>query len=347
MSLLDIESGDHLWQDSMKGQMSDIFDLQEQAAEKVVEGLKIHLEPEEIAKLAERGTENDEAYALLMKASEYFQRRTGDSFRIAIELLSESIKLDPGYGDALEFKAYVLCELNRAYDRDPQLLVEAEELAKKALEVKPNLHKTFGALSFIYRLQKKLTEAEEAAKEFIRRAPNDSAGHFGLGFFYMETNQPAKAIPCYEKASELGVIDTTSYFNLVITCDQAGDKERTVKWALTALPVFEKRLRLAPDDEVARVWYANLLWYAGDSEKAIEAAKPLALKQNLDGSTLYNIACLYAKCGDAEDAMKYLERTVEGGFHNLQLFLTDPDLKPLHGRADFDALLRQLEAENG
>jgi tetratricopeptide (TPR) repeat protein len=163
----------------------------------------------------------------------------------------------------------------------------------------------------------------------------------------METNQPAKAIPCYEKAFELGVIDTTSYFNLVITCDQAHDKERTVKWALTALPVFEKRLRLAPDDEVARVWYANLLWYAGQSEKAIEAAKLLAVKKNLDGSTLYNIACLYAKCGEAEDAMKYLERTVEGGFRQIEPFLTDPDLEPLRGRADFAKLLRQLEAAHG
>src|SRR5204862_5825329 len=60
--LLDIETGDHLWQDSLKGTMEDIFDIQERVAEKVVEGLKIHLGSDEKKKLAERGTENAEAY---------------------------------------------------------------------------------------------------------------------------------------------------------------------------------------------------------------------------------------------------------------------------------------------
>src|SRR5579872_4411343 len=55
--LLDIEAGDHLWQDSMRGTMDDIFDIQEKVAGKVVDGLKIHLGTDEKQKLAERGTE--------------------------------------------------------------------------------------------------------------------------------------------------------------------------------------------------------------------------------------------------------------------------------------------------
>src|SRR5665213_383181 len=70
-ALLDIETGDHLWQDSMKGTMNDIFDIQESVAAKVVEGLKVHLASDEKKKLAERGTENAEAYELYMKADEY------------------------------------------------------------------------------------------------------------------------------------------------------------------------------------------------------------------------------------------------------------------------------------
>src|SRR5579883_2776529 len=45
--LLDIDTGDHLWQDSLKGTMNDIFDIQEKVAEKVVEGLKLHLASDE------------------------------------------------------------------------------------------------------------------------------------------------------------------------------------------------------------------------------------------------------------------------------------------------------------
>src|ERR1043165_2496062 len=96
-SLLDIETGDHLWQDSMKGTMDDIFDIQEKMAEKVVEGLKVHLASDEKKKLAERGTENVEAYELNIRAVEYFDRQSKAGFQLAVQLFSEAIALDPEY----------------------------------------------------------------------------------------------------------------------------------------------------------------------------------------------------------------------------------------------------------
>ena len=107
-SLLDIETGDHLWQDSMKGTMQDIFDIQEKVAEKVVEGLKVHLASDEKKKLAERGTENAEAYELSMKALEYVNRQTKEGFQLAVQLITEAIKLDPGYARGYYVKAEAL-----------------------------------------------------------------------------------------------------------------------------------------------------------------------------------------------------------------------------------------------
>ncbi|MEP7236073.1 MAG: TIR domain-containing protein, partial [Ignavibacteriota bacterium] len=43
--LLDIQSGDHLWQDSLRGTMDDIFDIQETVAIRVLEGLQVILTP--------------------------------------------------------------------------------------------------------------------------------------------------------------------------------------------------------------------------------------------------------------------------------------------------------------
>src|ERR1035437_9667091 len=84
--LLDIETGDHLWQDTMKGVMDDIFDIQEQVAAKIVDGLNIILTKEEKSKLEERGTENAEAYELFLKANEYYDRQTKEGFRLAVQL---------------------------------------------------------------------------------------------------------------------------------------------------------------------------------------------------------------------------------------------------------------------
>src|SRR6185503_16361592 len=84
--LLDIETGDHLWQDSMKGTMDDIFDIQEKVAEKVVEGLKIHLVGDEVQKLAKRGTENAEAYVFYLRAEEYFDLGSKEHLEHAAKL---------------------------------------------------------------------------------------------------------------------------------------------------------------------------------------------------------------------------------------------------------------------
>ncbi|MEP7235873.1 MAG: TIR domain-containing protein, partial [Ignavibacteriota bacterium] len=76
VNLLDIETGDHLWQDSLRGTMDDIFDIQEQVASNVLKGLKIHLTKDEKVKIEKKPTENPEAYELFLKGGEYFERQT-------------------------------------------------------------------------------------------------------------------------------------------------------------------------------------------------------------------------------------------------------------------------------
>src|ERR1019366_7093963 len=161
---------------------------QEEVALKVVEGLKVHLASDEKKKLAERGTENAEAYELYMKAREYFARQTKEGFQLAVQLLTEAIKLDPGYARAYYFKANALAELYRVYDRTLALLDEAETLCKEALRLDTLL--------------------------------------FAVEFFYNGTGKYAKAIAPYEEAVRLKPDDLVSLWNLVAACDSAGEREK-------------------------------------------------------------------------------------------------------------------------
>ncbi|HEY3875572.1 MAG TPA: TIR domain-containing protein, partial [Candidatus Kapabacteria bacterium] len=213
--LLDIETGDHLWQDSMKGTMQDIFDIQEKVAEKVVEGLKVHLASDEKKKLAERGTENAEAYDLYMRAFEYFYRQTKEDYQLALQLITEAVRLDPAYARAYQFKAAALAGLYGRYDRTLAILDEAETLCKEALRLKPDLFIVYSPLSQIYMHRGQLAKAEEVAQEYIRKDPQNYHGHFALGFFYMETGQPTKAIAPYEEVVRLKPDYLTSLWNLV------------------------------------------------------------------------------------------------------------------------------------
>ncbi|MDP4230574.1 MAG: TIR domain-containing protein [Bacteroidota bacterium] len=345
-SLLDIESGDHLWQDSMKGTMDDIFDIQETVAQKVVEGLKVHLASDEKKKLAEHGTENAMAYELYMKAYEYSAHSTKEGFQLAVQLISEAIKLDTKYALAYNFKATMLVALYRGYDRAAALLDEAEILCKDALRLEPDLFDAYYPLSLIYAFRGQIDAAEEASKEFVRKDPQNYYSHFALGFFYMETSQPAKAIAPFEEAVRLKPGNIACLINLVTNCDAAAESAKCRHWASAALPHIERYLTFNPDDETMQVWHATLLFHCDRRDEAHAAAMKLT---NLkDGSTLYGAAYLFASLGDYSQALRTFRKSIEAGFksiRHLKEFLTDENagVLALADTEEFEAVKRMVE----
>jgi adenylate cyclase len=309
--LLDIDSGDHLWQDSLKGTMDDIFELQETVANKVVEGLKLHLTTDERQKFAERGTENVEAYELFLKSTQYYSRVTKESLQLATQLLTDAISIDPTYAQAYQMKASSLMAIYRLYDRNPALITEAEALCRKSLELKPDLYFVYHPLSQIYTYRGMLAEAEEAAKEYVRKDPQNYYSHFSLGYFYNINGEIEKTIAPYEEAARLKPNFLTVLFNLVNACSATGNQEKCIYWAEIALPQYERFLRLHPDDEIKQVSYANLLSWCGRVDEAREAALKLTgLKNSL---SLYNIACLFKRIGDPENALQIFRKSIETG----------------------------------
>ncbi len=351
--LLDVESGDFLWQDSMKGTMNDIFDIQEKVAEKVVEGLKVHLASDEKKKLAERGTENAEAYELFLKANEYFHRQSKEGFQLAAQLWSEAIALDPAYANAYQAKANALANLYRSYTRDPALLEEGLTLINEARRLKPDLWEAYLPLSSILMLQDKLDEAEAAAQEYIRNAPEYYLSHFALGFFYQNTGQDAKAIAPFEESLKRKPEYLPGLFNLVLACngakEDANDRsfaEKQKHWSEIAIQLYEKRLKLFPDEENNRVYHASLLHYAGRDDQARAAARKL--EDLRDGRALFNTAWLHSMLKDYSAGLLTLRKAVQAGFRNIRLiklFLDDEDdgIGTLKGTPEWEAVREMVE----
>ncbi len=356
-SLLDIETGDHLWQDSMKGTMNDIFEIQEAVALKVVEGLKVHLASDEKKKLAERGTENAEAYELNLKANEYFHRQSKEGIQLAAQLYSEATRLDPAYANAYAAKANALASLYRGYTRDPALLEEGLTLINEARRLKPDLWAANSPLSIILQLQGKDAEAEAAAREYIRNAPEDAGSHFALGFFYQNTGQDAKAIAPFEESLKRKPEDLPTLFNLVLACNGAKEgandpsfAEKQKHWAEIAIPLYEKRLKLFPDEEWNRVSHAVLLHFSGRDDQARAAARKL--EDLRGGGALFNTACLQCMLKDYSAGIITFRKAIQGGFRYIRLiksFLDEADdgIGTLKGTPEWEAVREMVEALEG
>ncbi len=347
-SLLDIETGDHLWQDSLKGTMEDIFDIQEKVAKKVVEGLKVHLAPEEKKKLTKRGTENAEAYELFLKGYEYYASNTKNDFERALVLFEESVRLDPNFALAHAEKSLTLLEMYALYSRTPSFLDRAEHAAERIREIEGETAQYARVRSIIAVRRGDNEAALRYGKRAIEIDPNYALGYDALGFAYRSLGDLPGAVNAWKDNVRLQENDKTAHFNLLVALNELSDEpeyhEELRESAKRAIPFFERHVRLNPDDYHHRVNFANVLQWSDRIEESLLEADKLSAVESLDGIACYNLACLYLQASDSERGLSMLRRSVGKGYSDIEAFRRDPDLDPLRRIPEFEELMKELEA---
>lgn len=244
VTLLDIETGDHLWQDSLRGEMKDIFDIQDEVAEKVAEGLKVHLATEEKEKLGRRSTHSIEAYELYMKAREYYQRHTKADYERAITLYEDAIRIEPLYITAHMEIAHACIELYRTYEKEPRLIERIQLAADRIYQIEGETAEYLMIMSSLARSTGKLDEALELAKRAVSADPKLAVGYSALAFAYQHFGMLPEAANAREQNVVLNSNNLSVHFNLMVVLSELGDAERITKAADRALPVFTRHLRL-------------------------------------------------------------------------------------------------------
>jgi len=341
--LLDIETGDHLWQDAHKGTMEDIFDIQETVAKKVVEGLDVILTRDEERRLEQKPTENAEAYELWLKGNEYFARHTSADYDRALGLYEEAARLEPRFANAHMQLANTCLEYYRVYSRDSNWLTRASEHINAAESV-------IGESARIYALRgvlaARLGNGEESlrfAEHAVELDPESDFAYDTLSISNHLLGRHESAVRARQRVIQLRATDRDSHYNYLLELNEFGDPSRLAEAARAALPVYERHLRLSPDDINARVEYAFILRLMGEHERALVEIQKVENTEGLDGKTLYNLACLYFQQGENKSGMRVLWNSVERGYRGIEDFRLDPDLALLQGTPEFETLMKELE----
>jgi len=345
--LLDVETGDFLWQDSLKGTMDDIFDIQEKVAEKVVDALKVHLAPEEKKKLAKRGTENPEAYELYLKASEYFRRHNRSDYERALALYQECVRLDPNYSRAHAEVANTLQVIYRTYSRNPSLLERADQAAERVRELEGETASYAWVKSSIFYSRGDHEAALRYAKRSVELDPNYALGYSALAFAFDGLGDKDGAVRALKDNFRLHENSKSSHFSLLVALNELPATEENQEElrvsAARAIPIAERYIRLNPDDNFARVEYASMLFWASRRDDVLREVQKLSEIESLDGFACYNLACLFLKVSDTIRGLSMLRRSISKGFQGIEYYKSDPDLAPLRGTPEFEELMKELE----
>jgi serine/threonine protein kinase/tetratricopeptide (TPR) repeat protein len=340
VQLIDVESDRQLWAETYKGKLADVFDIQEQVAKQVVDGLVLKLTPTEQVVLTKRPTLNPEAFDCNLRAREFLYRFTKNGMQFAIQLFQKAIELDPRYAGAYAGLGEAYATLYQNFDRRETWLDKAIESSLKALMYDSTLSEAYAALGLAYLHKKSIEEAITATQKAIELDPKSFLGYWILGRIYHMTDRDVEAIEMLKKAIELNSDFYAAYSDLQIAYERLGEKEKSLQAIHHALEVFPRYLSQHPDEARAHMFYASFLVQTGKIEEGkVEAAKALALSPD-DPVMMYNAACFYAVLGEVRLALDSLNNSIAAGNQNFEWLKRDPDLDSIRNEPEYIELMK-------
>lgn len=337
--LIDTASDVHLWANTYKGSLEDVFEIQEMVATRIAEALKVELSLGEKVVLTRRETSVPEAYDRCLRARHMLTGARKKDLSTAIDLFRQAIELDSRYAVAHAGRAEAEASFFEFYDRDEKRLDTALESALKALMYDPNLAEAFAALAMVHYNKGNLDDARVACERSIELDPDNFVGYWMLGRLYHVTDEERAAIAVLERAIELNEEFYPAYFMLRMVTQALGEGWRYKPYLRRLLEeIFPRYLARFPDDARALNSYGMELFQAGRVEESRRHVEKALAGDPDDPLILYATACYYSVADERQRALDLLERAVAAGYRNTHYIARDPDFRNLHGEERYRRL---------
>jgi adenylate cyclase len=344
--LVDGSSNDHVWAERYDRDLNDIFALQDEISAAIVEALKLRLLPEEKKAIAQRGTEQVEAYNLYLMARQlYVTCNEGDARRAEaiIRLCIRATEIDHGYARAWALMALAQVILRFALGKgDDDGLVAAG----RALELDANLAEAHAVKA---RILVDNGRHDEASAEIAIALDLDAESYeVNRAVAYLSYRQQRfdDAIRYWEKAASLLETDINSAAMLLSCYVAVGEPQAARRSAHIVLSRTEKVLTRDPNNGVVTAYSAYALATLGEAERAKERMNRAILIEPDNWNMRYNFACaLTIHLKDSDAAMDMLGPVLEKvavGF--VKYAKADPDFISLRENPRFKAMIAAAEA---
>jgi adenylate cyclase len=207
--LIESASGNHLWAERYDRDLDDIFALQDEITQTLVDKLHSQVEGVERERAVRKPPGSLDAWECYQRGQAYFFEMSKDSLRKAVSLYHRAIELDPRFATAHAALGY--CRMSRA-------IVGLSDSANEDM-----------AAALI------------AAETALSLDQKDDLAHYVLGRIYSFRGDHESAIDEMEIATRLNPSSCHAARGLGMTCLLSGDYERAVRW-------FDRAEDLSPHD---------------------------------------------------------------------------------------------------
>jgi TolB-like protein/Tfp pilus assembly protein PilF len=237
--LIDTQTGFHLWSETYDRKLQDIFAVQDEIAQAIVDKLKIQLAPkeQELAQRDKAPTQNVEAYELYLQGRSIWKRRGEDNLKRAIDMYQAAIARDPAFARAhaaLASAYVVLPGYTKERDDEQKFMEMAEQSARQALALDPNIGEAHAVLAQINSAKGNLLDAESGFFFAISLEPNEPTPHHWYSILLSKVGRLDAALEQARRAYELDPTAPVLAFNLSSMYIQRGDDEQALRYSQLA-----------------------------------------------------------------------------------------------------------------
>jgi tetratricopeptide (TPR) repeat protein len=361
----------HLWAESYERDLRDVITLQNDVANAIAREIQVKLTPQERSRLATSRTVNPEAYQLYLKGRYFWNRRTQEGLKKAIDYFNQAIAVDPNY--ALAYSGVADCYPPLAYlgyVPPNEALSRAKAAATKALEIDESLAEAHAALGAEKMFQEwDWVGSEKEFKRAIELNPGYATAHSwyaqdllaigrfregleeskraqqldpfsliinaGLAHRLYWARQYDQAIEQSQKTIELDPNFALAHWDLGLEYEQTGAPGQ-------AIAEMTKAVSISESNSLMMAGLGHAYAVSGNRAAALKIARELEKRSHMEYVDPYAIALVYAGLAEKDQALDYLEKAYEQRSPLFSFLKVEQMLDPIRSDPRFQQLVHRV-----
>ena len=285
VQLIDASNDHHLWAQVYDRELTDVFAIQSELAQKIAESLRAALAPAEQERIGRKPTENGDAYLLYLEAHEIFGRpdRHHDDLARVEMLYEKAVQLDPTFALAHARLSHVESWMFYAIEPSPIRAHKARAAAEEALRLQPELAESHLAMGFVhYYLDRDYNAAVKELAIARHGLPNDPGIFRAMAAIERRRGKWEESSAHYSKAVSLDPRDP-------ILLENMGMNYLAIRDYTAAARIFDQAVKTAPETFTIRELRARVEFYWKGDLRPIQSLLA-ELPENIDPNGTITLA---------------------------------------------------------
>jgi TolB-like protein/Tfp pilus assembly protein PilF/class 3 adenylate cyclase len=310
VQLIRAATDEHLWAESYNRKLDDVFGVEGEVASAIADQLNAKLTGAEQKAVAEKPTENAEAYDVYLRAVAIDNAGNLDTTKRVADLYAEAVRLDPQFA-----LAWARLAVARSYlyfngiDLDKNSGAAVKDAADRAISLQPELGEAWLAKGvYRYRVLRDFQGALQSYEEALRRLPNSALVLAQMAHLERRLGQADVAQKHYQAAAQLDPRNIDILLTLA-------DSFQSVRRYDEARRIVDRVLEMSPGNEAALAGKAFSFQAQGRLNEAAEVLAKAPANSQDDALSFARASQLYDE-RHFDEAIAYIQQNVPPAFAN-------------------------------